>query len=359
MRIFVVGAQAVSVCGVGREALASSPTLEERAPVPSRQLARTHPGVFAAEVPEIPEETELFSPRSTARMSRASQLASIAVKRVLGEAEWRDARHEIGCFLGVGGSGGSVGEVEAMLSASMSDGALSYRLLGSVGLNACNPLFTFQTLHNFTLCHPAIAEGLGGPNGAFFSRGAGTLVALEEAAASIREGDCRRALAGGADTALHPVTWAELVHSGHAASGLVPGEGAGALALTSSEERALAELESVTIHRADARTLDRATTRALDDVIAQSPSPPDHVVVAPWGDASRGCLSARVDARLRNVPITDVSRIFGETLAAGPALAWVLGLDLLARGAATRVLVLSHGIDAELGCVQFSRGGTR
>jgi 3-oxoacyl-(acyl-carrier-protein) synthase len=359
MRIFVVGAEAVSVCGVGRAALASHPVLRTGTLLPSRQLARTHPGVGAAEVPEIPEEAELFSPRATARMSRASQLASIAVKRALREADFRDARHEIGCFLGVGGSGGSVGEVEAMLSTSVTEGALSYRLLGNVGLSACNPLLTFQTLHNFTLCHPTIAEGLGGPNGAFFSRGAGTLVALEEAAASIREGDCTRALAGGADTALHPVTWAELARTGYAENGLIPGEGAGVLALTSSGEGALAELESVAIHRARGKTLERVTTRALHEVAAGAPALPDHVVIAPWGDASRACLRACVEARLQRVAMTDASRIFGESLAASPALAWVLGVDLLVRGAATRVLVLSHGIDEELGWVQLSRGGAR
>jgi hypothetical protein len=358
MRIFVVGAQAVSVCGVGREALASRRVLGDRALVPSRQLARTHPGVAAAEVPEITDEPELFSPRAAARMSRASQLASIAVKHALREADWKEARHEIGFFLGVGGSGGSVAEVEALLSASVTEGALSYRLLGGEGLSACNPLFTFQTLHNFTLCHAAIAEGLGGPNGAFFSRGAGTLVALEEAVASIREGDGTRALAGGADTALHPVTWAELVRAGHAKDGLIPGEGAGVLALSGSREGALAELETIAIHRARGKTLVRATARALSERAAHSAAP-DHVVLAPWGDEARRSLTACVEEKLGRVATTDAGRIFGESLAASPALAWVLAVDLLARGAATRVLVLSYGVDEELGCVQLSRGGAR
>ena len=49
--------------------------------------------------------------------------------------------------------------------------------------SACNPLFAFQLMNNFTLCHGAIRGGLGGPNGAFFSRGAGTVRALAEAVA--------------------------------------------------------------------------------------------------------------------------------------------------------------------------------
>jgi 3-oxoacyl-(acyl-carrier-protein) synthase len=359
MKVFVVGAQAVSAHGVGRDALASGAARRDVPFGPSRQLAATHPNVRAAEVPEIAEEAELFSPRSAARMSRASQLAAIAVKHALREAAFRDARHEIGCFLGVGGSGGSVAEVEAMLSVSLAEGALSHRLLGERGLAACNPLFTFQTLHNFTLCHAAIIEGLGGPNGAFFSRGAGTVVALEEAAASIREGDCTRALAGGADTALHPVTWAELVRSGHEDGGLVPGEGAGVLALAASAEGALAELEFVAIHGTRGTTLERAADRALDDVAARSPSPPDHVVLASWGKASRARLEACLHARMGSAPVTDANRAFGESLAAGPALAWVLAVDLLVRGAATRVLVLTHGVDEELGCVELSRGGAR
>ena len=160
---------------------------------------------------------------------------------------------------------------------------LSLEKLGERGIAACNPLFTFQTLNNFSLCHGAILEGLGGPNGAFFSRGAGTVTALAEAVHSLLEGDCDRAVAGGADTALHPITWAELVRDGFANRGLMPGEGAAVLALCRRSERSLALLRSVA-----------AVPEGGDIASLTLPSHADLVVLAPWGapapDPSPGFL---------------------------------------------------------------------
>jgi hypothetical protein len=101
---------------------------------------------------------------------------------------------------------------------------VSLARLGADGLLASNPLDTFRVLNNFTMCHGAILEGTTGPNGAFFSRGTGTVHALAEAVHAIESGDCERALAGGSDTALHPATWAELARDGF--TDLVPSAGA-------------------------------------------------------------------------------------------------------------------------------------
>jgi Beta-ketoacyl synthase, N-terminal domain len=356
--VFVVCAQAVSAAGVGRNAIGDAVAAKTNLFRPSRELEATHPNVQAGEVPEIPDEAELFSPRTRGRMSRAAQLAVLATRHTLLEAAWTERRDEIGYFLGVGGSGGSVGEIEAMLAVSMEQRNLSLRLLGAQGLLACNPLFTFQTLHNFTLCHSAILEGVGGPNSAFFSRGAGTLTALEEAVASIREGDCTQALAGGADTALHPVTWAELVRDGHVGSGLVPGEGAGILALSSSARRPLATVESCRLYPVHSQLVDEALTGALGHFRQFSPEKSAHVVIAPWGEPPRLRLRSCVEAQLPSATIVDANLMFGETLAASPALAWVTAIDLLTQGHATGVLVLSVGIDEHLGCVVFRRGGS-
>jgi Beta-ketoacyl synthase, N-terminal domain len=353
--VFVVGAQAVSAAGVGRGAIGDAVVAKTNLFRHSRELERTHPNVLAGEVPEIPGEAELFSPRTRGRMSRAAQLAIVAARHTLAEAEWTERRHETGYFLGVGGSGGSINEIEAMLSVSVEQKNLSMRLLGEKGLSACNPLFTFQTLHNFTLCHSAILEGIGGPNSAFFSRGSGTLTALEEAIFSIRDGDCNQALAGGADTALHPVTWAELLRDGHAARGLVPGEGAGILALSSSARRPLATVESCRLYPVHTRPLEEILADAFRDLAHVAAS---HVVIAPWGAPPRHGLLTCVEDYLPKATIVDTSQRFGESLAASPALAWVAAIELLTRGHAAYVLVLSVGIDGDLGCVVLRRGGS-
>ena len=155
--------------------------------------------------------------------------------------------------------------------------------------------------------------------------------ALGEAVYAIESGDGERAIAGGADTALHPVTWAELVRDGFAAGGLVPSEGAGVVALARSAEAPLAIVEHVSVG---------------DDSGAANGA--DLVVIAPWGDPAR--------TRLRELAcdateVLDVTAWRGEALAATPALAWLAALDRIVARRASRAAVLSIGPHGELGVV--------
>ena len=142
-------------------------------------------------------------------MSRSAILASMATDAALRETGWHTlprregTLEDVGFYLGVGASGGSVTELTAMLAASVENRELSLTRFGNQGLAAVNPLFAFQLMNNFTLCHSAILHGTQGPNAAFFSRGTGTVVALLEAAHAILEDECGRALAGGADSGVH------------------------------------------------------------------------------------------------------------------------------------------------------------
>jgi len=336
--IAVVGAGAVCVAGVGRRALVDA-LLEGRALfAASRQLAGSHPGQIAGEIPAAAEEADPTPPRWHERASRAARLAATAARDALADADWTGDREHTGFFLGVGASGGAISEIEALLRASVEAGKLSLAKMGSAGLAQCNPVGTFKTLHNFTLCTSAMLEGTGGPNAAFFSRGSGTYFALDEAGVAIGEGACTQALVGGADTALHPVTWAELVHAGRVGEGLVPGEGAAVLSLGSGR-RPLAVLE--------AWTLDPARELIAGDA--------DQVVIAGWGDPARLRLSALADARCPGAKRHDLTRTLGEGLAATPALAWVAAVELVARGVASRVAVLSEGLDGATGAATFGR----
>jgi 3-oxoacyl-(acyl-carrier-protein) synthase len=315
----IVGVGAVSAFGVGFRGLGRAVRAGRLAPAPSRELSACHPGTLASEVPPLPPALDAGDARSRKLMSRAARFGAIAIREALPAArvEVGSGRDEIGAWFGVGASGASMDDVPAILRASLHGGRLDLESLGERGLSAVNPLFTFQTLNNFTLCHGAILEGLGGPNSAFFSRGRGTEMALVEALFAIESGDCACAVAGAADTALHPVTWAEMVRGGFAARGLVPGEGAAAFVLARHAERPLARIAPCA---ADERA--------------------ELTVVAHWGPGEPLPAGA-----------VDVSAALGFSLAAAPALAWAVALDLLE----TSAVVLSRDPDGELSAVRLWR----
>ncbi len=327
-RVAIVGAGAVSAFGLGWRGLGGAVVEGKPLCSTSHALAATHPGIRAAAVPALAPAQDAGDGRQRKLMSRGARLSAVVMREALRDARWSEGREEIGAFLGVGASGGAMDELTAMLRE---------------GITACNPLFAFQLMNNFTLCHGTILEGVGGPNGAFFSRGGGTVRALREAVATVTTGECERALAGGSDSALHPVTWAELGREGFAARGLVPGEGAGLLALSSRpEDTALAWLERCEV----------LPMHGLSRVLTESQGRVDTVLTAAWGPGMAGELGGEA-ARL-GVPVSDTVRVLGETLAASPALAWAAAVDLLAQGRARRVLVLSLGVDGELGLVELA-----
>jgi hypothetical protein len=349
--VCVVAVSTVTASGVGGRGLASQ-FLEGRSMPP--------PGPARAPMPTRPEDV-----RQKKLMSRASWLAALAMRGALEGAGFADRRAEMGAFFGVGASGAEMDDVARLVGASLEGGQFSLARAGREGLDACNPLFAFQIMNNFTLCHGAILEGLAGPNAAFFSRGVGTVTALEEACLAILEGDASEAIAGGADTALHPVTLAELEREGFLRDGLLPAEGAAALALARSCKTPLGRVEyagAFPVSRGRqylvprAGVLRDAAVIAALDALAERPC--DVLVLAPWG---KPALEALVDLpeMLAVKWSVDASRVFGEALAATPALAWVFALDMLAEVGGRRALVLSAGPDGDLGAVVLTRGAGR
>lgn len=322
--IAIVGAAAVSPLGLGWRGLG-----DRGEPRAATALARSHPEVAGFEVPAIASEHDAGDGKRRRLMSRAARFAAIAARDALREAGWTE-RAGVGYWLGVGASGGPVAEMVAIIEAAMVDGTISLARLGDAGLAASNPLNTFQVLNNFTMCHGAILEGTTGPNGAFFSRGIGTVHALVEAMHALASGDCARALAGGADTAVHPATWAELVRDGFAE--LVPSEGAAVVALAPA-------------HRSD-------TPLAIVEHAGIGDAGPargaDLIVLAPWGEPARAALRALAPAATATI---DVTAWRGDALAATPALAWLAALDRIASGRARRAAILSRGADGETGVV--------
>ena len=68
-------------------------------------------------------------PRSRKMMAPAAVLATSAVDRLLRELCW-DERDAIGCYLGVGASGGAIEDFIALLRESLADGSFSTARLG-------------------------------------------------------------------------------------------------------------------------------------------------------------------------------------------------------------------------------------
>jgi hypothetical protein len=286
-------------------------------------------------------------------MSRAAMLGHLAVRGAIAEAGWDqgDERSDLGVYMGVGASGGSTDQLHAILCASRENETFSLTRFGGEGLRACNPLYAFQLMNNFAMCHAAILSGLQGPNMALYSRGGGTVCALSEALFALRdpEEDCRRVLVGGTDCASDPVTTAELARQGYIAEGLVPGEGAAILALTTNETAdALATVASC----AFAPTREVGLKAAFANLVPSDPV--DAVVICAWGPARMIELRTACHQLFGDVAILDVTRAAGETLAASPAVAWASAVDLV-QTRCRRVLVLSCGVDDELGVVEFER----
>ncbi|MES2017987.1 MAG: beta-ketoacyl synthase N-terminal-like domain-containing protein [Pseudomonadota bacterium] len=300
-----------------------------------------HADMMLCEAPPIGADIDVDA-RARKLMSHPARLAAVALRLALNDAAWpQQGREDIGLYLGVGASGCSMEELTRMLAESIEQHEFSLERFGTAGLAACNPLFAFQLMNNFTLCHGAILNGPGGPNGAFYSRGTGTLAALAEAHWLIGSGECERVLAGGADSALHQVTMAQLVREGFVGRGLVAGEGAGLLALSSAPHGALATLDQV-----------RWSGKRIDGLLSGVASG-DLIVLAPWGTEARAALLELAEGRA--AAIVDLSATLGEALAAAPALAWCAALDLLQAGQHRRAHVVSAGIDGGIGLAVLGR----
>lgn len=371
--VYVVAAAALSRFGCGWQGLRAA---QAQAPVmlPSCQLLASHGEIAAAEVPPLAPEIDIEA-RARKLMSYPAQLAAVALRQLLHSTGWiATRRQDCGFYLGVGASGANMPEINAMLAASMQNQQFDLARFGQHGLAACNPLFAFQLMNNFTMCHGAILGGVGGPNSALFSRGNGTVAALVEAHWLLASGQADDAIAGGADSALHPATWAQLQRDGYAEQGLVPGEGAALLALTNQAgASALARLVHCEFHSASAwrarPELLRQKLASLQadgkiggkvdsnaDAPAADAGGAAAIVLAPWGQPARAALLQALQmqsATLAQLPVLDISPALGDSLAASPALGWCVALDWLTE--VSRVLVLNAGIDGGFGITILSR----
>ncbi len=149
----------------------------------------------------LPEPRTPRDRKNRRMMSDAAIWALDVTRDVVAAAGWDDALTDVGQYFGVGSATGDAEQLARMLAASEGTDGFEIGRFCTEGLRAANPLFAFQLMNNFTMCHTAIELGLGGPNSAQFSRGFGTFMALKLAL----ESGCERVLVGGADCMCHPI----------------------------------------------------------------------------------------------------------------------------------------------------------
>lgn len=360
---------------LGRGLQAQLPRIPTTTHVPTTHESACRVELTAAVAPrglhvtDLEQSEDPASARQRKLMSRSARLLAVALHDALRGGELSPPYTDCGAFFGVGSSGGALPDLTALVRRSIDDHGFSMKRLGEAGLYACSPLFSFQIMNNFTLCHSAIREGLGGPSDLFFSRGGGTAQALQAAAWSLQAGECSLCIVGAADTAHYEMTDGELRRSGVLDAGLVPSEGAAALTLTTLAQATTLQKPPALLTGCahfpcgDACTdLDGtvrnaappATLVALTAALQKAPQP-DVIVCALWSQALRTWLASQ---RQTQTLIIDAHLVLGEALAATPALAWCLALSLLDSNQASHARVICCGPDGAVGVTEFQRGST-
>jgi hypothetical protein len=81
----------------------------------------------------------------------------------------------------------------------------------------------------------------------------------------------------------------------------------------------------------------------------------DSIIVAPWGIPARQTLQHLTATYFAHVTVLDISEYLGNALAATPALAWTIALDLIQMGSVNKCLVLNAGCDGGIGAVVLGK----
>ncbi len=220
-----------------------------------------------------------------------------------------------------------------------------------------NPLWLLRSLPNNVLGHVGIRHGLKGPNACVTHHSVSGLLALAEAAAALRAGECSRAVVAAHDAPIEPQTLLYYHQLGLLSpSGLRPFDarhdgstmGEGAAALTLETEAAALERGAMVLGevlgfgsggeaqgllpvRDDGDGLVRAIRAALADARLQ-PAEVGLIVAHGNGTPNSDCSEARALAEVFGDPMPPVSAFkwaFGHLLAAAGLIDVVLALQAL------------------------------
>ena len=379
-RIVITGTGAICGAGQSPEAVLDA-VLEGRSAI--REITSfdvsAWPRRNAAEVADC-NAAALVGDRKLIKLIRRTDVFGIyAGGQAVGRAGW-DAHREgldeaastafsedTACYVGSGGGAYNVNyDYFPLMAETHGDMPAFGRDLAS----QVNPMWLLRTLPNNVLCHVGIRHLLKGPNGCITHHTTGGILALGEAAQSIRDGEAQRALAVGHDTPVEPQMVLYYHRCGLVAEhtirpfdvrhdGSVLGEGAAAVAVeTEASARArgadvlgiyegignLAEGEGLLALRPDGDGAIRAMRAALDD--AGVGTGDIGMIVAhgngtPQSDASEAAALRTVFGRAMP-PVTAFKWVTGHPLAASGILDVSVGLAALRRGVVPGIAELAQ-----------------
>lgn len=376
-RVVVTGLGVVTPLGDARETLAAlsrgatgsgRPTLLEPSPFSARE---------AAEVPDFDARPWFSTPKAlklTDRRTRLGVTASAMAASDAGLPRSEAALEELGVVLGTSGSDLLAEDLSRALAPDEARrSAVDVPFFADRILSGLNPLWLLVVLPNLASAHVGIQLGARGPNSTVMTDTAAGLAALGEGASWIETGEADAVLAGGTDTALHPVAWAAFELAGlfaPDASGrrLCPGEGAAVLVLEEREHaiargaRLLGEvLGAATASPVNGEEPAAALSRAAEAALERAGIAPGTIGVAALDSLrpapERPALEAAICEALSGAPpagLLDLTSPLGHALAAsGPTAASLLLSGLAPAGAV--ILVASLGLAGQAAALVLRR----
>ena len=364
-RILITGSGAICGAGTSPDAILTALLQGRSAIGPITQWdAASWPVGIAAEVPDY-NAGKLTGDRKLLKHIRRSDVFGLyAADRAIEQAgfsAWRDTLDEAGKERFADGTGVIVGsgggtfnnqyDYLPLIAAAKGD----LKVFGEELAATVNPLWLLRSLPNNVLGHVGIRQGLKGPNACITHHSISGLLALAEASAALRAGECTRAVVVAHDAPIEPQTllyYHQLgLLSAHALrpfdakhDGSAMGEGAAALTLeteAAATERGAAVLGEVLGFgsagealgllpvRDDGEGLARAIRAALANAALQ---PADVGLIVAHGNGTPN--SDRSEARA-------LAQVFGTGLPPVTAFKWAFGHLLAAAGLIDAVLAVS------------------
>jgi len=392
-RILITGSGAICGSGQSPDAVLAALLQGRSAIGPITQWdASNWPVGIAAEVQDY-NAGQLTGDRKLLKHIRRGDVFGLyAADRAIeqaGFAAWRATLDEAGAEafadgtgVFVGSGGGSFGnqyDYFPLIAAAHGD----LKLFGQELAATVNPLWLLRSLPNNVLGHVGIRQGLKGPNACITHHSISGLLALAEAAAALRTGECHRAVVAAHEAPIEPQVLLYYQQLGLlSAQGLRPFDarhdgsamGEGAAALTLETEAAAAERGASVLGevlgfgsaseaqgllpvRDDGDGLVRAMEAALVDAGLQ-PAQVGLVVAHGNGTPNSDRSEARALARVFGAelpPVTGFKWAFGHLLAAAGLIDAVLAITALRAGTVPGIAGLG-ATDADAPALPLSAG---
>jgi len=364
-RILITGGGAICGAGDSPDAIFAA-LLEGRSAIGAitQWDASTWPVGIAAEVPDY-NAGKLTGDRKLLKHIRRTDVFGLyAADRAIeqaGFAAWRETlddagkeRFADGTGVIVGSGGGSfANQYDYLPLIAAAKGEL--KAFGQELAATVNPLWLLRSLPNNVLGHVGIRQGLKGPNACITHHSISGLLALAEATAALRAGECSRAVVAAHDAAIEPQTLLYYHQLGLlSAQALRPFDarhdgsamGEGAAALTLETEAAASERGATVLGevlgfgsggealgllpvRDDGDGLVRAIRAALANAALQ---PADVGLIVAHGNGTPN--SDRSEARA-------LAQVFGADMPPVTAFKWAFGHLLAAAGLIDAVLAVT------------------